>query len=423
MKTTKGKRMSVKKILALAVCGALSMGMAQSVSAKSLEEILKEKGIITEEDYKEATKKSDLAYYKPGKGITIESNDGNYVAHVGGRLQARYTYEDFDDSSKEDVSEFSIRRMKVWLQGNVISKNLKYKFQQNFGEGKSVTEDAYASYRFVDPFTLQFGQFKAPQGRQELTSSGKQLFVDRSLANETFNLGRDIGLMAEGHFADHRVQYMIGVFNGNGPNEGNEGNDHMYAARIDINPLGEFKMDEPSFDEKKFLLNIGASYAMEEMTSADAGSINGDNDVLDKALDINDIDSAAFIAAFGDKLDWSVWTANLHAKWLGATFGSEYYSMDAKPDVGDDWDADGYYVQAAYQVIPKTLEVALRHSAIKSKDSNAFEKFDKSESQFGVNYYLAKHNAKLQADYTKVNDDLNDNKDDNIFRLQAQVIF
>jgi phosphate-selective porin len=413
----------MKKGLLMVMCAAALIGMGQEASAKSLEEILKEKGIITEEDYKEATKKSDLAYYKPGRGITIESSDGKNVAHVGGRLQARYAFVDFDDEAKDNDSEFSIRRMKVWLQGNVFSKNLKYKWQQNFGEGKSVTEDAFVSYRLADPLTLQVGQYKAPQGRQELTSSGSQLFVDRSLANDTFNLGRDIGLMAAGHFADHLVEYRAGVFNGNGPNEGNEEDNHMFSARIDINPLGAFKMDEPAFDEKKPLLNIGASYAMEKMTAADAGSIDGDNDVLDKALDINDTSAADFTANFGDELEWSVWTANLHAKWMGATLGAEYYSLDAEPELGADWDADGYYVQAGYQIIPKTLELAARYSAIESTDNNAFERFDKSETQVGVNYYFAKHNAKLQADYTMVNDDLTKDRDDNIFRLQAQVIF
>lgn len=411
----------MKKMLSAAVLAFTAWGLAPPAEAKTLEEILREKGVITEEDYKEATKKSDVASYQPGKGITLSTRDGKTTAQVGGRLQARYTFQDAD--AGEDTSNFSIRRMRLWLQGNVFSKDLFYKFQSDFGSGDGELLDAYAGYEFADPFALTLGQYKPPQSRQELTSSGSQLFVDRSLANETFNLGRDIGLTASGQFADHRVEYMVGVFNGNGPNQGNAGNEHMIAGRIDVNPLGAFKMDEAGWPEEKPLLNIGASYAREKMTASDAGEINGDNDVLDKALDIDGIGEAAFAAAFGDELEWNVYTANLHLKWLGATLGAEYYRLNAEPDAGSDWDADGYYVQAGYQVIPKTLEVAARYSAIESKDDNAFEKFDKSETQFGVNYYFARHNAKLQADYTVVNDDLNDNRDDNLFRLQAQVIF
>lgn len=410
----------MKRIMTVLVAAAI-LSAPVAGEAKTLEEILLDKGVITDADYQDALKKNDLAWYRPGSGITLESRDGKNVANIGGRVQARYTFEDFEDSGKDDVSEFTIRRMKLWLQGNVFSKNLTYKFQQNFGEGKSVTEDAYAAYKFHDAFALQIGQAKVGQSRQELTSSGKQLFVDRSLANDTFNLGRDIGLTAKGQFADHLVEYMAGVYNGNGPNQGNQGSDHMLAARIDINPLGNFKMDEAGWPEDKPLLNIGASYATEKMTNADDSEINSDNDVLDKALNIDG--DGALNAVISDELDWDIWTTNLHAKWLGATFGAEYYRLNAEADNSTDWDADGYYVQAGYQVIPKTLELAARYSAIELTDANASAEFDKSETQVGVNYYYNKHNAKITADYTMVKDELAINNDDNIFRLQAQLIF
>ena len=112
----------MKRILTTALMATAMFGICSNVHAKTLEEILKDKGVITEEDYKEASKKNDLAYYKPGKGITVETADGNYTAHVGGRLQARY--ENIDaDSSDTTESNFLVRRMKFWLQGNVFSKN------------------------------------------------------------------------------------------------------------------------------------------------------------------------------------------------------------------------------------------------------------------------------------------------------------
>ncbi|MHB1400286.1 MAG: porin [Trichloromonadaceae bacterium] len=407
----------MKRMLTMALLAVTVTAAAAQAEAKSLEEILKDKGVITEEDYRAAIKNNDLAYYKPGRGITVESRDGKYTAHIGGRLQSRYTFLSADQG--EDESTFTIRRMKLWLQGNVFSKNLSYKYQQNLNE----TEDAYLAYKFAEAFALQIGQAKAPQGRQELTSSGSQLFVDRSLANDTFNLGRDIGLTAEGQFMDHLVEYMAGIYNGNGPNQGNPNTEHMLAARLDVNPLGAFKMDEAGWPETKPLLNMGASYAMQTMKSEDMGEIDNDNDLLDKALDIDGTSAANFTAAFGNELDWSLWTANLHAKWMGASFGAEYYALNAEPAVGADWDADGYYVQAGYQILPQTLELALRYSKIDSTDVNAFEKFDRSEVQAGINYYFSKHNAKIQADYTTVSDDLATGNDDNILRVQAQLIF
>ena len=412
----------MKRFMTTALMAAATFGLCSNVQAKTLEEILKDKGVITEEDYKEATKHSDLTTYQPGKGITVQTEDGRYKAQVGGRLQARY--ENLDDDGAEDTeSNFRIRRMKFWLQGNVFSKNLTYKWQQNFGGGDSVLEDAYFKYKVADPFSLSIGQFKPAQGRQELTSSGSQLFVDRSLANETFNLGYDLGLQASGQFMDKRLEYRLGVFNGNGPNQSNPDDNHMLAGRLDINPFGAFKMDEPSFNEKKVLVNIGASFATETMSGNDMGEIDGSNDTLDKALNIDSIDDTAFTTAFGEELDWTLYTLNLHAKYSGLTFGSEYFTLNADPKVGADWDADGYYIQAGYQILPKQLEVAARYSAIESTDAAAYTKFEKNETTLGVNYYFDKHNLKVQADYSMIEDDRSANSDENLFRLQAQVIF
>ncbi len=105
----------------------------------------------------------------------------------------------------------------------------------------------------------------------------------------------------------------------------------------------------------------------------------------------------------------------------GGSFAAEYYDLNADPDQGGDLDAAGYYVQAGYQVLPKTLELAVRYSEIESADANTTVPFDRSETQFGVNYYFKKHAAKLQADYTMVEADLNADKDDDIIRLQAQI--
>lgn len=413
----------MKRMLAVLLAAGAALCLNPEAQAKSLGEILKDKGIITEEDLKEAGKKSGLAYYQPGKGITVESEDGNFAASVGGRLQARYGYVATDDPDGEDESSFSVRRMKFWLQGHAFRKELSYKWQQNFGEGNTELEDAWLSYGFHDAFALTLGQLKPPQARQELTSSGSLQFVDRSLANDTFNLGYDIGLQASGSFAGGKVEYGAGLFNGNGENEGNPNTDHMFAIRLDVNPFGPMKKDEVAWDGDKLLLNVGGSYAFIPLTDDDAGSLGRSNEIFDRALNIDGFEGADFIDAFGEELDISVFTVNLHGQWMGASLGAEYYSMTAEPELGDDLEADGYYVQAGYMIVPKTFEVAARYSAIDSDYDDRRPEFDRAETQVAASYYLAKHNAKLQADYTMVKDDENDDNDDNILRVQAQLIF
>jgi len=414
----------MKGVLSVPILALAVMAMVSTAQAKSIEEILKEKGVITAEEYQEAVKQKSLASYRPGQGITVESADGNYKAQIGGYAQLIYRYTDFDSQAKDDTSDFDIRRFKLVMQGNLFTKNFGYKFQGDISSG-FVTEDAYLNYKLGAPLTVQVGQFKPPQSRQELTGAGKQLFPERSLANDTFNLGRDQGVQAAGSFAEKLVEYRLGVFNGNGPNKSNPDNRHMVTGRLDLNPLGEVKMDEAGWPSDKPLVNVGGSFAWNKVGANDVGSgFDRDNDVMDVALGLDSFTTpAAFTAVYGSDLAWLLWTANLNATWMGATFAAEYFDLNADPDLGDDWDADGYYVQAGYQVIPKKLELAARYSEIKSDDANASALFDKSETQFGVNYYFDKHNLKLQTDYTMVEDDLVDNNDDNIFRLQGQFYF
>ncbi|MBE0598243.1 MAG: porin [Desulfuromonadales bacterium] len=403
----------MRPVVSIALAALTVVGLCGIGEAKSLEEILKEKGIITEEDYKEAVKKNDLAYYRLGRGITLESRDGKTTAHIGGRLQARYTYTDVDADGAEETSDFNIQRMRVTMRGNLLRKELFYAWQHDFGgSGGATLKDAVIGYRFAEPFSLQVGQFKAPTSRQQLTSSGSQMFVDRSLADETFNLGRDRGLMVTGSVADSLVEYMAGVFNGNGENRSNSNDEHLFAARVDINPLGKFAMDEPSFNEKKPLLNIGASYARQTMQQGES---------VNSRLTTRVVNLAA--TTFGDELDWWTATANVHFKYLGLSAAGEYYFANVDPQVGQEYDADGYYLQLGYQIIPETLELALRYSAIESTDTGALKSFEQDEVQVGASYYFKKHNAKVNADYTRHKDDLVAGKDDNIVRLQAQVIF
>jgi len=402
---------------------AAVIAAAATSQAKTLEEILKEKGVITADEYEEAAKANARVRYRPGKGITVETADGNYSATLGGYAQLQYTYTDKDADSAADTSDVRIRRFKLVLKGNLVTKRLGYKFQGEMASGFT-TEDAFLTYSFGKPLTLTFGQFKPAQARQELTSASRQLFPDRSLANDTFNLGRDDGLQLSGRFAGDRVEYGVGIFSGNGPNTRNPNNRHMVVCRLDVDPLGKTGKDEAGWTSDRPLVNVGGSIAGEKLGSADVGGgFNRDNDVLDVALELDKMDAAAFAAAYGSSLSWWLWTANLDGSWHGAAIAAEYYRLQADPDLGSDWSADGYYVQAGYQVIPKTLELAARYSEVESTDGNASARFDKSEVQFGVNYYFSEHDVKLQADVTQVRDDLKAGADDTIVRLQAQIFY
>ncbi|MRR56381.1 MAG: hypothetical protein EG822_18090 [Deltaproteobacteria bacterium] len=122
-----------RKIIAAGLLAALAV--VPNVEAKTLEDILKEKGVITEADYKEATKSKPIDY-KLGKGFTLTSPDEKFQLNVGGLLMARYTF--LDKDTAQDVSQFTLKKARLWFQGYAYSKDLTYRLQLAFesGDGK-----------------------------------------------------------------------------------------------------------------------------------------------------------------------------------------------------------------------------------------------------------------------------------------------
>ncbi len=136
---------------------------------------------------------------------------------------------------------FRIRRAKFKLEGwfwrppdvapaPAIMPRLSYEMQLNWPDVTAANapgnmlEDANIAW---DPqgkgkFRVVFGQFKVPFGRQEMTSSGNQQFVDRSLVSNEYARGRETGVAVQGAVWSNKLEYRAGVFNGNGRTQDDE---------------------------------------------------------------------------------------------------------------------------------------------------------------------------------------------------------
>lgn len=114
------------------------------------------------------------------------------------------------DSSISDKGGFSLRRVRLVLQGDVTDR-LSIYIQPDFAtsinnqsggekrEGFGQLRDAYADF-FLDKdkrFHLRFGQSKVPYGWENLQSSSNRLTLDRSDAvNSAIPGERDLGIVA-----------------------------------------------------------------------------------------------------------------------------------------------------------------------------------------------------------------------------------
>lgn len=155
------------------------------------------------------TPDKNQAYFKKGKGLSIESIDGKYSFQLKGRIMydmaGVLSYERDDAGTVSDVamdngwgSEF--RRLRFSIKGEV-GDGWGFAFQPDFADGgddssdrKVVFKDAliYKKWKGVGKFT--FGNQKAAAGLYENTSSNNLIFMERPMHNEVMNFGHRAGI-------------------------------------------------------------------------------------------------------------------------------------------------------------------------------------------------------------------------------------
>jgi phosphate-selective porin OprO and OprP len=409
---TKKKEENVKgKIIAAGLLAALVV--AGNANAKSLEDILKEKGVITEADYKEVTKVKPFDY-SLGKGFTLTSPDEKFQLTVGGRMQYRYTFTDVDSNNTKatDSSTFDAKRIRLIFQGYAYSKDLTYKIELDARQFASSNTagglvDAYINYKFIPELQLLVGQTKARNTRSYLISDGALSFVDRAPYIGYLAHGYDIGAFIHGDIAKGLVQYDLAYSDGDGQTNAVANNDNMFSTRVVFNPFGVMASDEPDLAiSKKPLLSIGADYLLNTVNNQSTAGY-----------------AKTFAPAAGTKNEFNNYGVDAQFKWMGLSVMAEGDFVQFQNSATKNTQcAVGYLGQAGYMITPE-LELAVRYSVY---DPNRAKSGDLQTEQIGaVSYYFNKHNLKLQADVGNIHAQKGTApaQDDMQYRVQAQVIF
>lgn len=324
-------------------------------------------------------------------GITIASGVNSLT--IGARVQFRWTVDDREEfdadtagsgDGREDgpLSQFDIPRMRLTLSGGVFKPWMRYLFQFEFsrtgGEGGSRIKDAILEIRPTGRnYRFQAGQFKAPFGLQQLTSSGRLQFVDRAITDAKFNPTREMGVMLAGTAAARTVGYELGVFNGSGESIRQNNRSHLWAGRVFVHPLGAYALSEGASDAgAKPVLHVGiGARGGKQIRGRSTASVvdNADNE-------------SAFNVEFAYKAPRVYSTAEY------------FWTTDEQqnPVSGADIDSRGFHAQAGYMVVPKTVEVGILYARI---DGNTnVDDAEVSELRGVLGYHWQAHNLKLQAD-------------------------
>ena len=231
-----------------------------------------------------------LAGWDRGQGFFIRDADNNFLLKIGGRVQVRYTYkgrdrrgdnENVGEIGGEDDSFFELERARIKLAGHVLTPKLTYAVQvdgDTDGSGLVDVVDYLVEYKQSDALRFGVGQHKAYFLRQEPTSSSRQQFVDRSLANEVFNIDRTLGIWVRGHLAESFIYYVFEVGNGfDSVNRRSNAVDQIphFAAKLDFNLIGA-NATKRAYSEGDFkrdtLFVLGFSFASDQ--NNDSSGVN-----------------------------------------------------------------------------------------------------------------------------------------------------
>jgi phosphate-selective porin OprO/OprP len=140
--------------------------------------------------------------------IKINTTDGFYSVKFGGRIQWDYNYAELNRVADED--DFSLRRARLYLSGNI--QNWSYKAQFNVGNNIGGThEDLYIRYNgWGKQAIVTLGNQNEPFGLEQLESSKDISYLERSAVTEAYAPGRSEGILFSGQRGG--LTYALGIF-------------------------------------------------------------------------------------------------------------------------------------------------------------------------------------------------------------------
>jgi hypothetical protein len=371
-----------------------------------------------------------------GKGITVTTPDEHFSLTTRARIQARATFTD----TRGDYTELiNVKTLRVYFQGHVFSKDLKYVIQLAFGSGdfeagsSSPIFDAYFESSHIRDFNLRIGQYFVQFDRARTVREFALQLADRPVLIPELTLDRDVGITAYSNDLfglGGKLGYALGVFGGDGRNRVAQSRPGLlYVLRLAVFPFGQFDDNVEGDTERKpnprLAIGIAGAY----------------NQHTDRPRSTTGVPYVLKDGNYGRGFNYIHGAADLVFKWAGFSLLSEIVVRKAHRDSrtgpnpdktkeGDltEWSREswGYLVQAG-MMLTDHVEVAGRWGQFKAlgKTDPDLEKLIAQaghEATFGVNYYFNHHFFKIQADAGVRWGKWSDPRD-HVARLQIDAMF
>lgn len=237
---------------------------------------------------------------------------------------------------------------------------------------KSPLQDFLVSLKPYSYCSVDFGQYKVPFGMEGLESSAKLDFIERSMLTSQLKWAdyRDVGLTVKGDFKINNIpiQPTAGAYNGESQNK-LDANDPMdFVVRLVVKPIEA--------------LHLGGAHYNGKTGTAETDNIRTGGEIKF----VKDP-----ISAYGEYV-------------TGKSGGKKKKT---------------YYLAGGYKFLKSYQAVVKYDWCEPDKDTDDDVK---TETTAGLNYFIEKHNSKIQLNYVRRGEKGNSISDD-VFRVNLQVSY
>ena len=344
---------------------------------------------------------------KPPVVVVPRASELNLV--LGGYVQINF--EDGDVSAFEGrfgqtalKDRFRLRRARINLTGD-FAEQFDFKVEGDFENSDGINSnrtafsgtDIFVNWHQFAEANIKAGQWKAPFGLEQLTPDPTLIIIERSLPTGAITPERQIGVQLWGKpFANiwpdgkDLLTYYAGIFNGNGRNTTvNDNNNFMYVGRLE-STLFKSKMwgQESSLKLGGDVLNSRDDEGVNISQSLNL-LVNADGSLSPFTLPGADERTAWSVDAWFNLGPFDLIGEYLQEKVNGRT-------VNGVPPGFADFTTNGYYITAAYFLIPKKLQ-----AAVQWQDLNPGQKGNDGIHSItgGLNYYIHGDDLKLMVNY------------------------
>lgn len=169
----------------------------------------------------------------------IRSEDGSFLLQALGDIQTRFMYDHQNGAGGDDDRwGFVVSRARLKAVGHVIDPGWQYFVQVELAQNPGF-RDAYVRKHLGGSWYARAGLFKLPFTRERLVTFARTLAVDRSLVDETYNVGRSVCVELD-YMGEHwRVRANINDGAGSlNASALSTGTDFAFAGRAETVVLG-----------------------------------------------------------------------------------------------------------------------------------------------------------------------------------------